>query len=136
MGEMQSALNLSALFGLLEAGKGWNFFMKQENRVVKFLFILVGLATLTPWVNAPMALIGGYLFAQFLGNPLPMQSAKVSSLLLKIAIIGLGFGISLQTALEAGRDGFWLTFASIVTILVLGAVGLALLGAYTDVKCA
>lgn len=87
---------------------------------IKALFILVALATLTPWVSAPLALVGGFLFVQCLGNPFPSESKKVSSNLLKISVIGLGFGMNLESALRVGRDGFWLTLASITLILVLG----------------
>ncbi len=88
----------------------------------KLFFILAAVGSLTPWVSAPLALIGGCLFAQFIGNPFPRQSAKVSSWLLKAAIIGLGFSMNLENALQAGRDGFWLTLVTIGLMLGLGAL--------------
>ena len=86
------------------------------------LFILVALTTLTPWISAPVALVGGFLFVQFLGNPFPAESGKVSSYLLKASVVGLGFGMNVDSALRVGRDGFWLTLCSITLILVLGAL--------------
>ena len=92
------------------------------------LFVAACLLTLGPWMNAPVALIFGCVFAHIWGNPLPEKSARLSSFLLKAAVIGLGFGINVHTALKAGKDGFWLTLASIVLIMLLGALAGRLLG--------
>ena len=104
------------------------FFVNPRAYLICTLFIAACFLTLGPWMNAPAALIAGCVFAQFLGNPFPKQSVKVSSFLLKAAVIGLGFGINVHTALKAGKDGFWLTLASIVLILVFGALAGRLLG--------
>ena len=96
--------------------------MQQAKLPVRLLFLIMAAATLTPWVSAPVALLGGFVFAQVFRCPYPDGSARVSSLLLKIAIVGLGFGMNLQSALKAGQDGFWLTLASICLILVLGVL--------------
>lgn len=89
---------------------------------VRILFILAGIAAFTPYVSAPVALVGGSLFAQFLGNPFPSKSASAGSFLLKASVVGLGFGMTLDSALRVSKDGFWLTFATISLILILGAV--------------
>lgn len=102
--------------------------MSWRLRITQILFIGLALLTLTPWVNAPVALLGGVLFAQFLGNPFLVQSARVSSQVLKIAVIGLGFGLNIHSALQVGREGFWLTLASIFLIIGLGALLGRLLG--------
>ena len=88
----------------------------------RILFILAAAAAFTPYVSAPLALVGGCLFAQFLGNPFPAKSASTGSLLLKASVVGLGFGMTLESALRVGKDGFWLTLATISLILVLGAL--------------
>ena len=88
----------------------------------RFLFVLTGLATLTPWISAPVALIGGGLFVQFLGNPFPGRSASTGSLLLKCSVVGLGFGMQIENALRVSKDGFWLTLASICLIFALSVV--------------
>jgi len=88
----------------------------------KVLFLAAGLAALSPWVSAPVALMGGVMFVQFLGNPFPAQSRAVSSNLLKISVVGLGFGMQLESALRIGREGFWLTLGTITLILVLGTL--------------
>jgi Predicted membrane protein len=88
----------------------------------RFLFILTGLATLTPWISTPVALISGCLFVQFLGNPFPGRSASAGSFLLKCSVVGLGFGMQIESALRVSKDGFWLTLASICLIFALSVV--------------
>lgn len=71
------------------------------------------------FVNSPVALVGGFLFAYFLGNPFAEINRKAVNWLLKISVVGLGFGMNLSEAIHAGRSGFLLTFFSIVVTLVL-----------------
>ena len=87
---------------------------------MKVLFILAAIACLFPFINGPIALVGGFLFAHFLGHPFLSSNPKVVKWLLKIAIVGLGFGINIQEAMLAGKDGFALTVCSISLILILG----------------
>lgn len=86
----------------------------------KLLYILAALACLTPWVSAPMALLAGALFTHFLGNPYAERTGKLSGLLLKASVVGLGFGMNIYSALQVGREGLGLTAASICLILALG----------------
>lgn len=96
--------------------------------LVRGLFLLAGLITLTPWINAPTALAGGALFAHFLGNPFASRGPAFGSWLLKASVIGLGFGLNLENALRVGKDGFWLTVASISLILATGFLAGHVLG--------
>jgi uncharacterized integral membrane protein (TIGR00698 family) len=47
-------------------------------------------------------------------------NSKAVNWLLKIAVVGLGFGMNLKETLAAGRDGFLLTVFSILATLILG----------------
>lgn len=96
--------------------------------LVRILFILAGIAAFTPYVSAPAALVGGSLFAHFLGNPFPSRTASAGSFLLKASVVGLGFGMTLESAWRVGKDGFWLTLAAISLILLLGAAAGRILG--------
>jgi len=86
----------------------------------KSLFILALILCASSFVPAPVALIGGFLFALFFGHPFPNLNHKATSLLLKISVIGLGFGMNVTVALQAGKDGFLLTITSILLVLILG----------------
>jgi len=55
-----------------------------------------------------------------IGNPFEKHLHRYIQLLLQISIVGLGFGLKLNEALQAGKTGFTLTVMSIVTVMVLG----------------
>ena len=87
-------------------------------------FVVVALAMLTPWLSAPVALAAGAAFALTLGNPYAADSGKLASKLLKLAVIGLGFGLPLNLVLDQGGTALWV--AAIAVVLTLG-LGLAML---------
>jgi uncharacterized integral membrane protein (TIGR00698 family) len=72
------------------------------------------------YVSSPVALVGGFLFSYFLGHPFITLNSKAVNWLLKIAVVGLGFGMNLKETLAAGQDGFILTIFSIIATLVVG----------------
>ncbi|MCF4101546.1 putative sulfate exporter family transporter [Gillisia sp. M10.2A] len=92
----------------------WNINLK------KFLFILLGVLSFSTLLSPPYALALGIFTAQTLGNPFLLSSQKLVNWLLKIAVIGLGFGLDLTTALKAGKNGFVLTIFSISATILLG----------------
>lgn len=87
---------------------------------IKVAFIVAIILCATPWISAPIALVGGFLFAHFLGNPFAHLNHKATSLLLKVSVVGLGFGMQADSALKAGREGLLLTVMSITLVLTLG----------------
>lgn len=86
----------------------------------KIIFILLAVVCLTPIVSSPVALLLGFVLAVFLGNPFEKSLHQYIHLLLQISIVGLGFGLKLDEALEAGKSGFILTVMSIFTVMILG----------------
>ena len=83
-------------------------------------FILALVFCATPYVSAPIALVGGFLFTLFFGHPYAKLNHKATNILLKASVVGLGFGMNVQSALQVGREGLGLTVASITTVLILG----------------
>lgn len=81
---------------------------------------MAAVACLTPYIDAPIALVLGVILALFIGNPFPKQSSKTAKLLLKVSIVGLGFGMNFYNALEAGKEGLLFTVFTIVFTLVFG----------------
>ncbi len=69
---------------------------------------------------SPIALALGIAFTIIIGNPYEHQLHRYITLLLQISIVGLGFGLQLNEALNAGRTGITLTIMSIITVMVLG----------------
>ena len=94
--------------------------MKIKPVYTKLIFISALLICLTPIVNSPIALILGFLLAYFFGNPFITWTNVAVKWLLKIAVVGLGFGMHLQETINAGKDGLLLTVFSIISVLVLG----------------
>ncbi|KAA3638263.1 MAG: putative sulfate exporter family transporter [Proteobacteria bacterium] len=84
------------------------------------LFVSIALVCLTGWINSAAALLLGVALALTLGNPFVEQSRVGVKHLLKIAVIGLGFGIQAGEALSTSVDSLGITAITIVTTVVLG----------------
>lgn len=82
------------------------------------------LLCLMPFVEPPAALVLGFVIAQTIGHPFIRFNHKATNWLLKSSVVGLGFGVNLQHALQAGREGIVFTVVSIgITFLAGWAVG-------------
>jgi uncharacterized integral membrane protein (TIGR00698 family) len=92
------------------------------------LFVVAIIICTTPLSSPPFALLLGLIFAQFIGHPFVHLNSKSTGLLLKVSVVGLGFGMNVSQAMEAGKNGFLLTVASIVFTLLLGILLGKLLG--------
>ncbi|HRO43976.1 MAG TPA: putative sulfate exporter family transporter [Flavipsychrobacter sp.] len=88
----------------------------------RMIFALVAVLCLTPFISAPVALLLGLIIAQTIGNPFSaiMQKHKVTPRLLQYSVVGLGFGMSIQSAIEAGKQGVLFTIITIFGTLILG----------------
>ena len=73
-----------------------------------------------PVVSPPIALFLGIIFVNILGQV--FNADKIIKIVLQVSIVGLGFGINLKQALQAGSEGFLFTVFSITLIVVLGIV--------------
>jgi uncharacterized integral membrane protein (TIGR00698 family) len=95
--------------------------MSREN-ISKIIFILCALACLTPFVSPPIALLLGFVFSQTVKNPFIKYNNKITKYLLQFSVVGLGFGMNLFEAAEAGKQGLVFTVSSILVTLALGLV--------------
>lgn len=77
---------------------------------------------LSSFVSSPVALILGFVFVFLFGHPFEELNSKAVKILLKVAVVGLGFGMNITETLAAGKDGFLLTVSSIVFTLILGYI--------------
>ena len=90
--------------------------------IKEIIFFIALTLCLTPIISPPIALLIGFAIAQTIGHPFIHLNHKATSLLLKISVVGLGFGMNVHSALSAGKEGFLFTVASI-----LGTLGFGLL---------
>ena len=86
----------------------------------KILFFLLVLFCISPFASSPVALALGIGFTIIIGNPYEQKVHKYIHLLLQISIVGLGFGLQLNEALKAGKEGITLTVVSITTVMTMG----------------
>lgn len=91
-----------------------------KTKLIPILFFACLLVCWLPFVNSPIALVTGLLFAHFLKNPFPDQTAKATKQLLKVAVVGLGFGLNVEMAISAGQNGIGLVVGSIFFTLAVG----------------
>lgn len=88
----------------------------------KIIFIVAALFCLLPLMSPPLALLLGLAIAQLIEHPFINFNHKATNWLLKLAVIGLGFGMNLSFALKAGQEGLLFTVASIFGVLTLGFI--------------
>lgn len=89
-------------------------------KITPYVFILLAILSLLPFVNAALALVAGILFALILGNPFEAYTRAYTSRLLAYSVIGLGAGMNLHVVLKAGMEGIGYTIISLVGCVVLG----------------
>ncbi|MGZ3756918.1 MAG: YeiH family protein [Mucilaginibacter sp.] len=86
----------------------------------KIIFIIGITLCLTPLISPATALLMGLVIAQFTGHPYLQLNHKATNWLLQASVVGLGFGMNVHSALEAGKEGILFTVASITGTLVFG----------------
>ena len=84
------------------------------------IFSLCVVLCLTPFISPAIALLMGLIVAQFTGHPYLHLNHKATHILLQISVVGLGFGMNVHSALQAGKEGILFTIASITGTLVFG----------------
>lgn len=92
----------------------------KKRTLSKVLFLCLLFLMALPLISSPVALVAGFVFSLLFGNPFPTQSAWISKSLLKLAVVGLGFGVNITEVLEVGRSSLLLTLLSISATLVVG----------------
>ncbi|TCN84259.1 YeiH family protein [Shewanella fodinae] len=96
-------------------------FSLQENHR-KVLFTLLAAACLLPGVSSPLALILGFILANLGWLPSNWEIGKITKKLLAFSIVGLGFGIPLQQAIDISTHNLPLILGSIIMTLVIGTL--------------
>ena len=86
----------------------------------KIIFILCIALCLTSIISPAIALLMGLVVAQLTGHPYLHLNHKATQLLLQISVVGLGFGMNVHSALQAGEQGIVFTIFSISGTLIFG----------------
>jgi uncharacterized integral membrane protein (TIGR00698 family) len=95
-------------------------FLNINDNVRKAIFIICVAFCLTPFSSPAIALVLGLVMAQLMGHPYLHLNHKATHLLLQVSVVGLGFGMNIHSALQAGKEGILFTIASISGTLVFG----------------
>ena len=95
-------------------------FFKVNATLQQFIFVALLLFCTTIFVSPPVALVLGLIVANLFGHPFLELNHKATHFLLQFSVVGLGFGMNVQSAVSAGKEGFLFTIISIVSTLVLG----------------
>jgi len=86
----------------------------------KAVFIICIALCLTHLISPAIALLMGLVIAQFTGHPYLHLNHKATHILLQVSVVGLGFGMNVHSALQAGKEGVLFTIASISGTLFFG----------------
>ena len=92
--------------------------MLQKKLLLQLLFLALAVLSFSPLVSPPIALLFGILFVNIFGKVL--ETDTFVKKLLQYSIVGLGFGINLNTAIEAESQGFLFTVSTIALVMIFG----------------
>ena len=111
-------IEIPALGALIRQPKGLLLNIHDQTR--KIVFILCAAICMIPFISPAVPLLMGLVIAQFIGHPYLHLNHKATHLLLQVSVVGLGFGMNVHSALQAGKQGILFTIASISGTLVFG----------------
>ena len=94
--------------------------LKINPTLQQIIFVVLLLVCMTSFISPPIALLLGLVLANLSGHPFLHLNHKATNILLQISVVGLGFGMNINSALSAGKEGFLFTVASIFSTLILG----------------
>lgn len=93
---------------------------EMNKRPQQIIFVILLLFCMTSFISPPIALLLGLIVANLSGHPFLHLNHKATHILLQVSVVGLGFGMNVNSALSAGKEGFLFTIASILSTLILG----------------
>ena len=86
----------------------------------KALFLSLAVASI--FISPALSLLLGVIFALTLGSEFDKYTSKASSYLLKIAVVGLGFGMNIIDSLQSSSEGIIFTIFSVVLVMCSGVL--------------
>ncbi len=85
--------------------------------IIRFMPFLLFAAT--PYCASPLALALGMILSLVLQWPLPMQLKSGGKTLMQVSIVALGFALDPRAVERAGSQSLWVTFLSLLGIMVV-----------------
>ncbi|MHA7942303.1 YeiH family protein [Formosa sp. 3Alg 14/1] len=92
----------------------------MKTHLSKIYFFAVIALALAGQISSPMALGLGFVFTLFFKHPFLEKSQKSINFLLKIAVIGLGFGMALVETIQTSISSFGLTLFCVLLTVSFG----------------
>lgn len=92
------------------------FNISKNHKEVIFITALFAV----PFLEPAFALLLGLAMSLTIGHPFLHINSRIIHVLLQISVVGLGFGMNVDQALEAGKNGVVFTIFSILFTLGLG----------------
>lgn len=96
--------------------------MINSKKISQLFFILFCVLTFTPIYSPSIALISGIIFVLIFTNPYLEHTKKLTTHLLSLAVIGLGFGLNLEVIRQVGISGVGYTIVGISLTFLVGTI--------------
>jgi len=95
---------------------------KVMKQISYYIFPLLALLSLSPWISSGAALLMGILTAIIFGNPYNVQTKKLTHTFLSLAVMGLGAGMNLKIIGNVGLSGIGYTILGIACAFFFGNI--------------
>jgi len=96
------------------------------NKIFFFgLIVVIALSSVFPflnWMTSWLALVLGIAFAILLGNPYEGKTGNITNNLLKVSVVGIGFGYPISAISELSTSSFYFVVIFIVLALIMGFI--------------
>lgn len=101
--------------------------MKKTAKVIYIVLIVLCLFPfdklgMPDYFTPAVALFLGLIFAFVFECPYPKFNKKTSKYLLQASVVGLGFGMNVNSALQSGSEGMLFTIVSVIGVMVIGVI--------------
>lgn len=93
--------------------------MTLSKKTGNVVFYSLAVLSLFPFISPPVALVMGILFINIFKTTIE-KTGDYTKKILQYSIVGLGFGININMAIEAGSNGFVFTVSSIAFVFIAG----------------
>ncbi|MFI3320495.1 MAG: putative sulfate exporter family transporter [Rikenellaceae bacterium] len=84
--------------------------------------LFLGVAILSIFLSPALALLIGVLLALVIGAQFEGKTSKLASTLLKVAVVGIGFGMNIIESLRTSYEGIIFTVFSVTLVMVAGVL--------------
>jgi len=99
-----------------------NSFLDRKITAREIIFIAALAFCFSSLITPPLALLAGILTAQLIGHPYLHLNHKAVQFLLQAVVVGLGFEMDINSAVDAGKSGLVFTLFSIAGTFILGSM--------------